>query len=207
MSSRIWMVFSGCPSVWGWKAVLNFSCVPNPSCRETTYKTGILVWDYLFRHSMQPDYLFYIELSVYPTLSSIKCADFVNLSTITQTTSLPAGVLGKAETKSMVTHSHFHSGGSRGCNSPPGRWCSTLTCWHFKHFDTYSATSLFKPVHQKCCFKSWYIFVLPGWTEYAEEWASLRISFLKPSSSGTHNLFPYRIIPSSSTFKSVLSLN
>ena len=39
-----------------------------------------------------------------------KCADLVNLSTITQMVSSPLAVLGNFVMKSMVIRSHFHSG-------------------------------------------------------------------------------------------------
>ncbi|MFS7943686.1 hypothetical protein Hanom_Chr06g00503161 [Helianthus anomalus] len=56
-----------------------------------------------------------------------KCADLVNLSTITHTVSFPFLVFGNLVMKSIVTISHFHSGSSGCCSKPDGFWCSALT--------------------------------------------------------------------------------
>src|ERR1044071_1016865 len=57
-----------------------------------------------------------------PSVSLIarKCADFVNLSTITQIMSQPLGDFGSLVTKSIVIHSHFHSGISGCCRRLDG---------------------------------------------------------------------------------------
>ncbi|KAJ0940323.1 hypothetical protein HanRHA438_Chr02g0082071 [Helianthus annuus] len=49
-----------------------------------------------------------------------KCADLVNLSTITYIVSFPFLVFGNLVMKSIVTISHFHSGSSGCCSKPDG---------------------------------------------------------------------------------------
>ncbi|KAJ0512047.1 hypothetical protein HanIR_Chr11g0558861 [Helianthus annuus] len=49
-----------------------------------------------------------------------KWADLVSLSTITHIVSFPFLVLGNLVIKSIVTHSHFHSGSSGCCSKPDG---------------------------------------------------------------------------------------
>ena len=65
-----------------------------------------------------------------------KCADLVNLSTITQMVSSPLAVLGNLVMKSMVIRSHFHSGIYGCCNNPEGFWYSTLTLAHVRNLLT-----------------------------------------------------------------------
>ena len=65
-----------------------------------------------------------------------KCADFVNLSTITQMVSSPPAVLGNLVMKSMVIRSHFYSGISSCCSNPDGFWYSTLTLAQVRHMPT-----------------------------------------------------------------------
>jgi hypothetical protein len=43
--------------------------------------------------------------------------------------------------KSMEMVSHFHYGMVKGCSSPAGFQCSTLTYWHSMHWDKYLAMS------------------------------------------------------------------
>ena len=172
MSSKIWIVRSDCPSVWGWNEVLNFRCVPKLSCRLCQYcnlnleslSDTILAGTPCRRTTscMYPSAKDSVDC---PTLNGMKWADLVDRSTITQTALFPYGLRGKAVTKSMVILSHFHTGIGNGCKSPAGFWCSALTCWHIKHRDTYRAISRFIPFHQKCVFRSWYIFVPPGCME------------------------------------------
>ena len=118
----------------------------------------------------------------------MKWASFVSLSMITHIKSWFCCDLGKPITKSIVIYSHFHSGIGSGCRSPEGFWCSTLTCWQVKHFDTYSSTSRFILSHQKFLFTSLYIFVPPGWMVSRDLCASSRMSLLRLSSSGTQSL-------------------
>lgn len=77
--------------------------------------------------------------------------------------SCPNPVLGRLETKSIEMMSQFHFGISKGCSSSGGLLCSTLAFWHVKHLAMHFATSFFMIYHQKLFFKSWYIFVEPGW--------------------------------------------
>jgi len=86
-----------------------------------------------------------------------------------------------------------------GCNGPVGLWCSTLTCWHISHLDTYSAISLFILGHQLRCFRSRYILVLPGCMDNLDSCASCRTIHLTVSSLGTYNRCPIIKDPSSAT--------
>ena len=52
-----------------------------------------------------------------------------------------------------------------------------FTLWQVSHSETYLAISLFILVHQKFCFRPWYILLLPGWIENLERCASSRICF------------------------------
>ena len=132
----------------------------------------------------------------------IKCADFVYRSTITHIASWPFFVLGRPTMKSIVIWSHFHSGISSGCSSPPGRWCSVLTFWQVRHLATYSATYFFIPDHQNHSFKSWYILVAPRWTEYGVVYSSERSFSFSWASLGVHNLPLKCRIPSVDTLNS-----
>ena len=78
--------------------------------------------------------------------TAIKCADFVNRSTITHTSSCLRNVHGKWVTKSIVTCSHFHSATSNGWSSPASLWCSAFTCRHVRHLRTKLPTCLFIPL-------------------------------------------------------------
>jgi len=73
---------------------------------------------------MQAYYFLDIQLcelsKEYRMLMGIKCADFVNLSMITQIESWFVGVFGKLDTKSIAMLSHFHSGTSKDCKNPDG---------------------------------------------------------------------------------------
>ncbi|KAJ0519708.1 hypothetical protein HanIR_Chr10g0451251 [Helianthus annuus] len=55
---------------------------------------------------------------------------------MTHIVSFPFLVLGNLVMKSIVTHSHFHSGSSGCCSKPDGFWCSALTCVQVKHLAT-----------------------------------------------------------------------
>ena len=74
----------------------------------------------------------------------------------------------------------------RGCRSPIVFYLETFTCWHTRHLLTYSTIFFFILRHQKCCFRSWYIFVPPGCIEKGELCASVRISFFISLTVGTH---------------------
>jgi hypothetical protein len=56
------------------------------------------------------------------------------------------------------------------------------------HRATCPAMSVFMPFHQKCFFKSWYIFEFPRCIQYLESWASDRISSRRARSEGTQIL-------------------
>jgi len=58
--------------------------------------------------------------------------------------------------------------------------------------------SFFIPIHQQCGFRSWYIFILPGWVAKVESWDSLRNSLFSSGLLGTHNQFRNHNTPSSS---------
>jgi hypothetical protein len=51
------------------------------------------------------------------------------------------------------------------------------------------AISTFILDHQKFCFRSWYILVLPGWIENLDLWVSSRMIFLISGSTGTTRRF------------------
>ena len=165
MSSKIWMVRSDCPPVYGWKVVLNFNEVPSVVWRLTqnrevnlgslslTIDTGT-PWSLMISTTYN---LAYLSVE-YVTLTGRKCADLVNQSIITQIESKPRVHLGNPTTKSMVMCSHFYTEIGRLCNKPVGLWCSILTYWQVKHLATNSAISFFIPFHQKFSRRVLYIF-------------------------------------------------
>ena len=71
--------------------------------------------------------------------------------------------------------------------------------WLFLYLRSYdlvgSVTSVFIPFHQKCFFKSWYIFEPPGWIQYLESWASDGISSRRAGSEGTQILSLNQVVP------------
>ena len=129
----------------------------------------------------------------------MKCATFVNRSTITHIELRPFGVLGNPTMKSMLISSHFHTGMCNGWSSPVGHWCSALTLLHVSHGVTYSTISPFILVHQYLCLRSMYILVDPGWMEYTEWCPSSNICLWSVSSCGTHIWSSYHGFPCSST--------
>jgi hypothetical protein len=118
--------------------------------------------------------------------------------------SYPACIRGNPTMKSVPISYHFHSGIFNGCNNPVGLWCSALTLWHVSYNDTYFVISLSMPYHQYLVFRSWYILVLLGWIEYAEPWASRRISSRIDLRLGTHIRFPHHKVPWSSLVTSLV---
>jgi hypothetical protein len=106
--------------------------------------------------------------------------------------------------KSIPISSHSHSGILNGCSNPAGLCCSALTLWHVSHNYMYSAISRFMSCYQYLVSRSWYILVLPGWIEYAESWASQRISSQIGLRLGTHIHFPNHKVPGSSLVKSLV---
>ena len=143
ISSRVWIARSVWPSIYGWKAVLNFSLVlialwtllQNANVKQLSLSKMIDIGTPWSR-TISFTYKSANCSSEYVILIGKKCADLVNLSTITHTTSCPLVVLGKPTTKSMEICSHFHSGISIGCRTPAGRWCSALIFWQTRHFST-----------------------------------------------------------------------
>ena len=117
MSSRIWIVRSDCPSVWGWYEVLNFRWVPKFSWRlfQKCDRNLVSLSDTMLTGTPCRRTISFIYLSVrtsvdWPTLKGRKWAAFVGRSMITYIALLPLGLRGSAVTKSMVICSHFHSG-------------------------------------------------------------------------------------------------
>lgn len=96
ISSKIWIVFSDCLLVWGWKAVLNVSFTPKALCRllekwamnrESRLETmvtrmpwSITIWSIYISASFFKDK---------PILIAKKWADLVSLSITTRTLSKP----------------------------------------------------------------------------------------------------------------------
>ena len=92
---------------------------------------------------------------------------------------------------------------SSSCSIPAGLWCSALTCWNVRHFSTCLTMSLFILDHQCRFFRSWYIFVTLGCTEYDVWWASSCSLSLILGTSGTEmHPFCYKV-PSWLTVNSV----
>lgn len=89
-------------------------------------------------------------------------------------------------TKSIVTCSNFHFRMGRSCRRPLGLWCSALIVGQVRHWETNSIVSFFIPGHQKWQLKSRYIFVLIGWIDNLNAWASFRTSNLSSRSLSTH---------------------
>jgi hypothetical protein len=114
-----------------------------------------------------------------------KCAVLVNRSTITQMESYLKEVLGKPTIKSILISSHFQEGIDRGWRIPVVFKWLALTLWQTSHSETYLAISRFIRVQQKFCFRSWYIFVLPGCIENLDRWASSNICLRSLWSLGT----------------------
>jgi hypothetical protein len=134
-------------------------------------------------------------------------AVLVNRSMITQIESCLREVLGKPTIKSILISSHFEEGIGRGWRIPAVfRWLA-LTLWQISHSKTYLAISRLIRVHQKFCFKSWYIFVLPGCIENLDRWASSNIYLQSLWSLGTtiHSL--NHKTPSGSTRKHLYFLS
>ena len=86
--------------------------------------------------------------------------DLVNLSTITDTTSYPEGVLGNPTTRSINILSYFDLGISKGCKSLACVWCFILI--FLRHWATKLAVSHFILFHQNNFLRSWHILVVPG---------------------------------------------
>ena len=121
MSSKVWIVRSNCPSVWGWYAVLSRSLVPKHFCKHSQN------WDVnlgSLSKTILTEVPYNLTISFMYNWTSLltgclvfmgrKWADFFNLSTITHITSFPVDPFGNPITKSIVMCSHFHSGISRG---------------------------------------------------------------------------------------------
>ena len=155
ISFRTCMVHSDYPSVWGWKAVLNFNFVPkapykldqnrdaNLGLQSDMIDAGIpcnLTTSLIYSSTN----LFRLKL----ILMGIKCANFVSRSIITQTASFTCYIFSNFTTKSIVMCSHFHSGISKDYNNPVGCLCPALIYWQVKHFEINSAMSLFIHLHQ-----------------------------------------------------------
>ena len=148
ISSKVWMVISDYPSVWGWYVVLRFSLVPKAFCKFYQNRNTN-------RGSLSETILISIPCNL--TISSIyswtnffmeyfifigkKWADLVNRSTSTQTASWPLCVRGKFETKFILMRFHFHSGISRGCNKFEDFLCSVLSCLQVRQVWTFWAIS------------------------------------------------------------------
>ena len=86
--------------------------------------------------------------------------------------------------------SHFHFGILSGRIDPAGLWCSALTRWHTSQNVTYFVISILTLTNQHLPLRPWWIFVLPGWTEYWVSHASFRMRSFNPLFSGTHILSP-----------------
>ena len=108
-------------------------------------------------------------------LRGMKCATLVSLSTTTKIESNPSETLGNPVKKSMLMHSHFISGISRGWSFPSNLTRSALTFWQIKHRFTCSRVSFFNFGQKNFCFKEAYILWYPWWAARGDSCASLRI--------------------------------
>ena len=136
MSSKIWFTLSVWPSVCGWKILLNDNWLPKASWKllqkwdvKTEPRSDTIV-------SRTPCNLIISWMKILAYISAVwviltgkKCADLVNLSTITQIESFPSFDLGNPIMKSMEISAHFHSGMGKSCRVPACLWCSALICW------------------------------------------------------------------------------
>ena len=155
MSSRIWIVLSDFPSVYGWNDLLNrrwVSKVDCKLCQNVEVKRGSLsdTIEIGTPCNLTISHIYkWLNVSIESeTLIGRKWADFVKRSTTTQTTSCSLWDLGNSVTKFIMTCSYFHSTTGNGCNKPAGLWCSAFTCWQVKHLFTNLTTSDFIPFHQ-----------------------------------------------------------
>ena len=124
MSSRVWMVLSNWPLVYGWCVVLRSNLVPRDFCKLTQNwdvnwgsLSSIILVGTLCNFTITLMYnlvSFSREKSV---LTSMKCANLVKRSTMTQMALFLLNIVSNLVTKSMVILSHFHSGTSNGCIS------------------------------------------------------------------------------------------
>ena len=185
MSSNVWMVLSLCPSDCGWYAKLICSSVPKASWKlhqnwevnlrslsdiiETGTPCSLTISLINNSVSLDTDHL---------VLNGRKWEVFISRSTITQTPSNPACVLGKPTTKSIVMCSHFHWGIYNSWSNSDGLWYSALIYWHVKHWETKVATCFFISGHQKCLLKFLYILVAPRWIANQERCPSANSSAL-----------------------------
>ena len=92
--------------------------------------------------------------------------------------------------------SHFHFDTSSGWSSPADFCRTALILWHWKHRLTYSLISRSIPIHQYILFRSWYIFIIPGWIVHLDLCLSSIICYLRSKTSGTHILFQNLKTPS-----------
>ena len=135
ISYIVWMVLSVYPSVCRWYVELYLNSVPiilckllqkpemNLGSRSETIVTGIpcngIILSTYNLANLSTDH---------DILTGSSLQTLVSLSTKTQMPLWPAK-LGKPTIKSIAISSHFHCGMGKGCNKPPGHWCSTFTCW------------------------------------------------------------------------------
>ena len=148
MSSKVWMVLSDCPSVWGCNVVLKCNLVHKAPCKLSQK------WDVNLGSLSEtidngtPCNLTISETYKIASLSNgsvycieRKCADLVSLSTITQIALCFWKVWGNPIIKSTVIFSHFYSRIIKVWNLLAGAWYSAFTYWQVKHLATNSATS------------------------------------------------------------------
>ena len=194
-SSRVCIVLSDWPSVWGCYAELSRSWVPNSWCKlpqNLNRNLGSLSDTMLdgtpcnLTISLTYNWVNFSRGLL--TLIGRKWADLVSWSTTTHIASCPVEVLGNPDTKSTAMQSHYHSGISNGCNIPDGFWCSTFTFWQTRQEAAYCATSFFIPGHQNILFRSAYILVVRGWILRLLLCASSKMTFLSSWLSGTQTL-------------------
>ena len=153
-SWNVLIVRSAWPSGWGWKAVLNFTLVPNPSWNDlqnldvncehlSNMMDNVIPW---WIHNLIYEYPYIILLRV-SRLDEIKCADSVILSINTHIELYCFWFKDRPTTKSMLMSSHFKQGMWISWSKLPGFWCSAFTCWQFGHIATNFAMFIFEPSH------------------------------------------------------------
>lgn len=151
MSSNILLALFICPSICGWLVILKVGFVPKPANNsfQNLEVSFASLFDTIFfgtpcnlTTSLMNTYA--MSLAEKVDLTGMKCATFVNLSTITIMESCYIIVFGKLVMKCMEMTSHFHSRISIGCSSSPGCLHFAFTCWQSEHRAMNSATSLFK---------------------------------------------------------------
>jgi len=155
ISSKIWLVLSVWPSVWGLYVVLKFNWVSKPLQKAfQKFKvnfvslSGIIFFGIPCILKICFMKISGMSISLWVDFIGMKCANLVSLSTTIIIESFCFLLLGSPVIKSTLITSRFHSRMGIGYNNATGCWYSTLTCWHSRHLERYSTTSVFIQSHK-----------------------------------------------------------